>query len=143
MLLRDDETCISTDLFFPLVLFPSFLPQQPVYLPCLPALVSCFVSLLCFSILPLVLVVILSYIHIYTPVPTLALPKWVTLHLDLFVTLCCVIYHFRNNLSQTNHVCTSHAINNRLPSTCHTTDQLAEMACTFVPPPRKPNTTSS
>ena len=86
MLLRDDETCISIDLFFPLVLFPSFLPQQPVYLPCLPALVSCFVSLLCFSILPLVLVVILSYIHIYTPVPTLALPKWVTLHLALFVT---------------------------------------------------------
>ena len=116
-------------------------------MPWLPVLVSCFVSLLYYSISPLVLVAILSYIHTYTPVPALVLPNQVTLYLDPLVTLSCVIYHFRNNPSQTNHVCTSNTIGNRLPNTCHsttptvTTNWPTELACAFVPPPRKPNTT--
>ena len=70
-------------------MFPSFLTQQPVYLPFLLVLVSCFVSPLCSSIFPLVLVAILSYIDTNTLAHALLLPKRATLHLDPFVTLSC------------------------------------------------------
>ena len=137
-------------------LYRSFLPfcfvcffsyQQPIYLPCLPVLVSCFVSVLCFFISSLLLVAILSCIHTYTLLPALGLPKRAILHLDLFVTLCWVIYHICNNLSQTKHARTSNTMGNHFPSTCHstittfTTNWPTEMACLFGPPPPKPNTT--
>ena len=126
--------------------FVSFFPYA---ITCLPALSSSSCFLFRFSTLFLYLpfriscnTILHTYLHSHT---CLRVAQAGYLNLAPFVTLCCVIYCFPNNLSQKHHVCTSNTIDNCLPSTCHsttitfTTNRPAEMACAFVLPPRKPN----
>ena len=104
-------------------MFPSFLTQQPVYLPCFPVLVFCFASLFRFSTSSLALVAKLSHRYIYTSVPALVLPKRATLHPDPFVTTpndhlsthnTCLALRYDNAFLRTDCFCSGqHEANHR------------------------------
>ena len=111
----DHESSLHCCVTMKLVYKQVFSPLQFCFLLSLPnnlftCLPSCTCFLFRFSVLfyisPLVLVAILLYIYSKTFIPALVLPKRATLHLDVFVTLCCVNYRFRNTYILRHHVYT-------------------------------------